>query len=155
MKRAFTKFRIAYLILFVALIVGFISLGYNRQLQTAARSQQTQAVQIGPALDLGCPNPYLTTTVFYTNTTTFNYAGGPVILSSTADGTGAITTDDEVKIEITRPDGSQAVFSYVFGYPRNSNAVDTLPPQDITGFFQVGTNNIRITYIDNSLCATS
>ncbi len=113
-----------------------------------------QSVQIGPAINLGCVNSSFNT-VFYTNTVNFNYAGGTVTLSSTPDGSGTLSTDDEVKIEVTQPNGTTKNFSYVYGYPRNTFAVETLPPQIVTSLFANGLNTVTIKYIDNSDCASS
>lgn len=116
---------------------------------------KTAGVQLGPALSSTCVNPAYTVTPFYRNSVTVNYKGGKVVLSSTPDGTGKISTDDEIKILVTHPDGTTAPLDLVFGYPRNSNGVDVFDPQDMTSLFKNGQNTVSITYIDNSQCSSS
>lgn len=121
----------------------------NRKMQTK------EAIKLGPFIESRCINPPFTSTIFYENIITFYYTGGKVILSSTPDGNGSLSTDDEIKIIVTHPDGSTKTFRYIFGYPKHINFVETIPPQDITHLFAVGRNIVRIQYVDNSVCAGS
>lgn len=67
--------------------------------------------------------------VFYEKTSSVVYQGDKVkvILSSSADGTGLLSTDDIVTIKVTQPNGDEKSYEYNYGYPIY-NYVQAQPP---------------------------
>ena len=65
--------------------------------------------------------------MYYSNTVTVNVSSGSIFLS----GTGNLITDDEVRLRIQHPDGSEASYTHVYGWPANVGVFPT-PPVDVT-----------------------
>lgn len=76
---------------------------------------------------------------------TFSYSGGTVWLSALSNGTGNIYTDDQINIQITRPDGTTTTFTKNYG---NGNTIVPTAPQDVTNLFQTGNNTVKVTMTD-------
>lgn len=59
-----------------------------------------------------------------------------------------MSVDDEIIVEVTRPDGSTASFSHDFS--ANCGGVGIIPagPFDITSLFATGTNLVKVRFRD-------
>src|SRR5687768_10708238 len=68
----------------------------------------------------------------------FQATEGPVMISGNNDGTGSIHVDDEVYIDITRPDST--VSSYYKDHSYGCGNFQIESPENLTSRFQVGTN---------------
>jgi hypothetical protein len=81
---------------------------------------------------------------YYQNRVVFNYKPGwRVVLSSTADGTGFLCTDDYVEIRAS----SGRVWSHDYRSPA-LDAVLPMAPVDLTFLFEPGEQEVAITLID-------
>jgi hypothetical protein len=121
-----------------ALLSLFILFGFQ-----SAHAQS--AVQLSPQINFFNPAPQ----VFFTNKLSVNYTSGQVILASTADGTGSISTDDQVTITVTRANGTTAEYDFIFGRPNNNGLPLTVSPQNVTFLFQPGANTVSIVCRNN------
>ncbi|HEX5684561.1 MAG TPA: hypothetical protein VFY73_11065 [Ideonella sp.] len=84
--------------------------------------------------------------VFYTARFRIGYYGGPLLLSNSEDGSGPTIVDDFVTISVTHPDGGVAVFTH--DYSNGCTFMAPLPSQDISSYFQPGTNRVVVTLSD-------
>lgn len=78
---------------------------------------------------------------FRSNTVTFNFTGGSVMLSSCIDQACTWAIDDAAQILVTRPDGTQTSLDLI------SDTKDK-PALNITDMFQAGSNTVTIHLID-------
>lgn len=122
------------------LVFAFLLVAINNHIAFAQ-----SAVQLGPRFEFSDPAPQ----VFFVNKMQVSYSGGPVILSSSAKGMDGISSDDQVTITVTRPDGSVREFDFIFGRPNNLGLPITIGPQDVTFLFQNGVNTVSIVYRNN------
>ncbi len=74
-----------------------------------------------------------------------NYQGGPVHLSGQPDGMSPLSVDDALRLTITHPDGSRAVFYYDASA---SGSLAKIGPFDLTAYFSPGTNIVYVEIID-------
>jgi hypothetical protein len=84
----------------------------------------------------------------------FNYQGGAVLLSSTADGTGSTTYSTSIVIHVQHPDGSTVNFTHDYQGPAvfvTENGTfsyecppppDPLAPMDLSSLFAPGRNEV-------------
>lgn len=89
---------------------------------------------------------------YFSKTVKFTYTAGPIMLFSKTSGSygvGWISSDDEARVSVTRPDGSVARYTHYYGYPANCCSVVPTAPQDITNLFQPGVNTVTISLWDN------
>lgn len=70
-----------------------------------------------------------------------NFSGGTVTLAGSDDGSGAFAVDDEVVVDVTRPDATVASFSHDFWSTGSEVAAG---PFDLTSLFQTGDNTVRV-----------
>lgn len=85
--------------------------------------------------------------VFYQRTLVVEIADGAVLLSSSADGTGALSTDDVCELRVLRADGSTRVWMHDFRDATRTRILE-LPAQDISELFLSGRNQVTITLRD-------
>ena len=85
---------------------------------------------------------------FYQNQVSYEFAqGDKVILSSTADGTGTVFTDDQIILTVKNNAGQQQV--YQRDYSNGGQGwISTDQPQDITHLFTAGGNRVEIKLVD-------
>ncbi len=86
--------------------------------------------------------------VFYTSQSyqfTYNGNGGKVWLSGKSDGNGEIYTDDKIDIVITHADTTTSTFTKNYG---NGQGIVPTAAQDITSYFRVGVNTVKVTMTD-------
>ncbi len=81
-------------------------------------------------------------TPLYPQTTSFNYTGGTVTVSTCQDMACSYAIDDAAQITVTRPDNSQVVIPL----PSDTKDKAAFP---ITSYFQVGPNVIKVEFIDH------
>ncbi|MFO1338347.1 MAG: hypothetical protein U1F53_08925 [Burkholderiaceae bacterium] len=76
------------------------------------------------------------------------YQGGAVWLSGSEAGiTTGTSVDDILSITVTHPDGTQSSTS--FDYSGNClNAIEELPPTDLSNLFQKGENKVKVVLKD-------
>lgn len=123
--------------------------------ELATASMQTTTIELAPPIPEGGPSPSYPY-VFYSNTVWINVdPEAQITLSGTPDTLSDLRTDDEVRIEVIRPDGTTAVYEHVYGYPENWGQVVPTPPVDLSSLFQVGVNQVNIELIDNIACCYS
>ncbi|HZN15115.1 MAG TPA: PA14 domain-containing protein, partial [Acidimicrobiales bacterium] len=79
--------------------------------------------------------------------------GDTLRLSSTADGSGATNVDDEIRLDVTRPDTTVATWTNRYNDPA-CTFLTPLPPKDLTssplGLTQPGLNQVRVRL--NNIC---
>lgn len=71
-----------------------------------------------------------------------SYLDGPVLLAAQSDGQGAVWTDDEIIVTVTRPDETTATFSY--DYSTACARTQPTAPQDVSHLFRPGSNLVRV-----------
>lgn len=64
-------------------------------------------------------------------------------------GAGNWHADDQLVLDITRPDGTVATLSKDFSDANCAALSPPLPPTDLNSFFQVGTNTVRARIIND------
>jgi hypothetical protein len=75
------------------------------------------------------------------------WVAGPVVLAADAAGQDPFASDDAVSLEITRPDGTSAYWSFDF-----SNLCTTITdsqPLDVSAYFQPGINRVIVRLNDD------
>ncbi len=85
--------------------------------------------------------------VFYQQTFVVEIADGGVVLASSADGQGALSTDDVCELHVLRADGSTRVWTHDFRDATRTQIL-ALPAQDISELFLPGGNQVTITLRD-------
>src|SRR5258707_7603108 len=70
-------------------------------------------------------------------TVSVSYSGGPVQLSSQSGSAAPIAIDDEVKIIVTHPGGSQATFD-------KASQTHDIGPFDFSSYLAQGTNSVEV-----------
>lgn len=85
--------------------------------------------------------------VFYTRTFEVEVADGAVWLASSADGEGALSTDDVCELRVLRADGSTRVWAHDFRDASRTQIL-ALPAQDVSELFLPGRNEVTITLRD-------
>lgn len=71
-----------------------------------------------------------------------DYRGGPVRLSSTADGSGSIATDDAMTFLVRK--GKKAQPPLAIDFSRSCIGLEPRPAQDVTGLFRPGVNHVTL-----------
>lgn len=85
--------------------------------------------------------------IFYQRTFVVDVANGSVWLASSADGQGALSTDDVCELRVLRADGSTRVWAHDFRDATRTRIL-ALDPQDISELFVSGRNQVTITLRD-------
>lgn len=83
--------------------------------------------------------------VFFDRTVDFDYTAGTVVLSSESDGSGEIFVDDEIIVDVTRPDTTTVTFNHDYSGGCSGQITHTAPA-DVTSLFQPGTNHVRVRF---------
>jgi|GEM_PF-2231125 hypothetical protein len=112
----------------------------------AAQMGERQVVLLAPEIS-AAPERATPFGEFFSNQVTVEIAPGIVLLSSTADGAGALMTDDQATIQVTRADGSRREWAHDFR-ANNRSGIAPLPAQNITALFQPGSNLVHIVLRD-------
>lgn len=85
--------------------------------------------------------------IFHEASFSVDYTGGPVILSANPDGTGDTLVDDVLLITVIGPDA--VARTYRKDYSNGCmGLVTAAPPVDLTDYFQVGRNEVRVVMKD-------
>ncbi|HRW08589.1 MAG TPA: CARDB domain-containing protein, partial [Caldilineaceae bacterium] len=121
---------------FLSLLIGLIAIGIfsiNEQ-QVQAQSGTIKITDAIPATSqIG---------EIFRKTITVNYTAGRIILAGNQAGTGRMFVDDNLFMDIKRPDGTTASYTH----PKNLN----YSPVDLTAYFQVGSNEIEIRIVNTA-----
>ena len=94
--------------------------------------------QLAPAKD-SAPGTYYTNTNRVVIPVDPNDGGVLVVLSSTQDGSGSLTIDDTLSLNVSRPDGTVANATITFSESSPNRA-----PEDVTSLFQKGEHRVTI-----------
>ena len=73
-------------------------------------------------------------------------SGQHVTLAEFDNGTGNTLVDDVIKIRVKHTNGSISTFTH--DYSNGCGFATSLPPTDVTGFFNVGSNNVTVSFLD-------
>jgi len=73
-------------------------------------------------------------------------SGQHVTLAEFDNGTGNTLVDDVLKIRVKHSNGTISTFTH--DYSNGCGFATSLPPTDVTGFFNVGSNNVTATFLD-------
>jgi hypothetical protein len=115
-------------ILATVFLLAVLSLGLTASEQTHAQSAIIKITDAIPATSQ--------TGVIFQTTFTVNHTGGRLILAGNEQGTGRMFVDDNLYIDVTRPDGR--VISYTHFLDKNYS------PVDLTAYFQSGINTAEV-----------
>jgi len=85
--------------------------------------------------------------VFYQRSFVVEIADGAVVLASTADGRGALSTDDVCELRVRRADGSTRVWTRDFRDATRTQILE-LPAQNVADLFLPGRNQVTLTLRD-------
>ncbi|MDQ5826392.1 MAG: DUF6531 domain-containing protein [Chloroflexota bacterium] len=108
------------------------------------RSFADTAVQIAdpvPDQSDGLPPNTPTRAVYHTQTTSFSYSGGYVVLSNCPDLSCGMVADDGLKLTVTRSDGTSRQVEFDF-------YTHEFPPANVTALFGVGNNTVKAELLD-------
>ncbi len=110
----------------------------------ASAAGTTSSIQVTG--DTGALVPPQPGAVFIDTTVDVGYSGGPVLISSTPDGTGSTVVDDVMQVDITRPDGT--VSTYTHDYSNGCSGITYPGPLDIQTYLATGHNSLRFRMMD-------
>src|SRR5262245_2471376 len=107
---------------------------------------------VGITAGIASRTPFTSGEIFYESSFTIDYTGGRVVLSSKADGTGSTAVDDVLIITVISSDTVERTFRR--DYSNNcSSSIHRLPPTDLSKFFRLGLNRVRVLLMDK--CGSS
>jgi hypothetical protein len=86
--------------------------------------------------------------VFFDETFYITFVDGTVWLSANADGTGQVHVDDQIIVDVVRPDGTAAAFTHAYHHNCQGGGISPSPPHDISGLLLPGTNQVRVRFQD-------
>lgn len=79
---------------------------------------------------------------YYAATFNFQYREGQVLLAGNEAGTAKTYVDDEIRVRVTRPDGTKRTYTHLYGFD------GPFPPVDIAYLFQPGANKVTVEFND-------
>ena len=133
------KIRVWTIVILIFLLSGVVALqGYNNSVLAASA---TKIIDSYGVVNTTAQPGIRKNVVFTSSTSTFNYSGGYVLLSSTEDGSGQIWVDDVLRLTISSSGYSNRVVEF-------PSYATYLPPADVTALFTPGDNTVFVELVD-------
>lgn len=123
------------------MLAAVVMLGASLALPTQGAAEPP-GVKLSDSFERTLSPPGQNNLTFHTVKVEVDYRGGPVLLSSTADGSGDIVTDDAMTLSVESKGKARPPF--FIGFSRNCIGLESRPPQEVSRLFTKGVNQVTL-----------